>query len=66
MDKTAAVANFELLIIRHYGSHPHRAPAQSTKADVLRELMLNTMVGMHRGIIINHGIHRIGSLQRSG
>jgi len=64
MDKTAAAANLEPFMIRQDGSDLHRAAAQSTKADVLRELMLNTMVRVNWGILVSHCVHQIDALSK--
>jgi len=63
IDKPALRANLEPFVIRQNGTDLHRTAAQSTKADILGELMLNTMVSMHRGIIISHCFYRIDGLQ---
>jgi len=52
IDETTAAANLKPFMIRQYGSHPHLTPAQPTKANVMRELMLNVMVRLHRGIVV--------------
>jgi hypothetical protein len=54
IDKPATAANFEALMVRQHGSHPHRTSAQGTEAHVLRELMLNTMIRKHWGFVIGH------------
>jgi hypothetical protein len=54
IDKPAVAANFTALMIRQYGSHLHLTAAQRTKAHVLRELMLNTMICTNWRIVVSH------------